>query len=358
MAGQRKASGAEVHQTETKWARLVAWFGSGAQHLDHWFNQPGGGLRGRWKIERHSQAVLVLPTLLTFLLVWGPVPGAGLRLVVAIVSALAVLALCGYAHWWVAQKKWPLVWEAGYQFLLFGLIVAAFLVGWRISGSGGKAADNQLYVHAFFPLMLVPLTVVLMAIWLAGKLMRGRGQEWELFRTMRLQAKLFRRPDHVAIRRRTMVQAGVMMLVGRPMHILVIPALFALLLPREWLEGWLILLITLVWMSLLIAGETSPRLSGTLRVVTYLFLRGGGRVVSWLMIALAAGRLLDVQYVSTVLDNASKWTILQLLLTVYVIFWWVDYWLNRLLLDQLLHVLGKVEPGGARVVLKTSQGLR
>jgi hypothetical protein len=70
------------------------------------------------------------------------------------------------------------------------------------------------------------------------------------------------------------------------------------------------------------------------------FLVGTPLVMSMAVIALAILRLLDVQYVSTVLDATPVGVLFIFIVMMYVAFWFFEYWANRWVAEELLEVLG------------------
>jgi hypothetical protein len=70
-----------------------------------------------------------------------------------------------------------------------------------------------------------------------------------------------------------------------------------------------------------------------------IFFRGGALLVSLMIIAIAAARLGGVSYVTTVFDTAEGVVIALMLFSSYVLLWWYDYWVNRLLAQELIKLI-------------------
>jgi hypothetical protein len=124
-----------------------------------------------------------------------------------------------------------------------------------------------------------------------------------------------------------------------PLHLLLIPALVGLVAPPQWL--YLFVSLALLFSALLLVwGNVSSRWEEMNIHVDRWFLRGAPRIVSFLVIGLAILRVLQFDYVSTILDALSFGTIFGLVVMTYVLFWFVEYWINRVLAVRLLRILG------------------
>ena len=127
-----------------------------------------------------------------------------------------------------------------------------------------------------------------------------------------------------------------------PLHFLLLPAFVAFMSPTDWL-WWIVPLFTLVSLMLLMYGSLSSRWEQMLVYVQRWFLVGTPLVMSIAVILLAALRLLDVQYVSTVLDATPVGVLFIFIVMMYVAFWLFEYWVNRWVGEELLEILGSRE---------------
>src|SRR5690606_4379645 len=105
--------------------------------------------------------------------------------------------------------------------------------------------------------------------------------------------------------------------------------------PSDWLEV-LVPLFTVVSAVLLMYGSLSSRWEQMLVYVRRWFLVGTPAVMSIAVILLAILRLLDVQYVSTVLDATPVGVLFMFIVMMYVAFWFFEYWINRWAAEELL----------------------
>ena len=127
-----------------------------------------------------------------------------------------------------------------------------------------------------------------------------------------------------------------------PFHFLFLPAVVALVLPRNNLYNLLVIAAVFVSWMLVTWGAMYYRWHNMIDIVRRWFFVGGQLVISMLVIALAAVRLLNVDYVATVLDS-TPWgnlTVVSYLFAAYGILWLYEYWINWTLLNRLLKFLG------------------
>jgi len=123
------------------------------------------------------------------------------------------------------------------------------------------------------------------------------------------------------------------------LHLLLLPALVALVVEPKWLYASV--LVAFVFSVLLLMwGNVAARWDEMNVQIERWFLRGGPLFVSVLVIALAVLRVLQFDYISTILDALPFGTIFGMIVMTYVLFWLVEYWLNRVVAVRLLRVLG------------------
>jgi hypothetical protein len=123
------------------------------------------------------------------------------------------------------------------------------------------------------------------------------------------------------------------------LHLLLLPALVALVVDAKWL--YVSVSVVFVFSVLLLMwGNVAARWDEMNVQIERWFLQGGPLFVSVLVIVLAVLRVLQFDYISTILDAVPFGTIFGMILMTYVLFWLVEYWLNRIVAARLLRVLG------------------
>lgn len=91
-------------------------------------------------------------------------------------------------------------------------------------------------------------------------------------------------------------------------------------------------------------GEMHERLDHLLGSLRRMFFLGGHFAVSLIVILLAGGRLFGSSYIVTLVEGEGWWifsnvTLLGYIFSTYAIFWFYEYWANRLLNERLLAII-------------------
>jgi hypothetical protein len=123
-----------------------------------------------------------------------------------------------------------------------------------------------------------------------------------------------------------------------PLQLLLIPAWAALVASPQSLYP-LASLALIASVLLLTWGNISTRWEQMNVHIERWFLRGAPLIISVLVIVLALLRILQFDYISTILDALPFGTIFGLVVMTYVLFWFVEYWMNRVLAVRLLRVM-------------------
>jgi hypothetical protein len=133
----------------------------------------------------------------------------------------------------------------------------------------------------------------------------------------------------------------------RPLLALLLPAAFALTVPRAWL--WWFVIPGLAYSTLIATyGALRPRWQQVVQGIQRWFLVGLPLPVSIVMIVLAILRLANEQYVATVLEAAPIGTIASILAVGYLAAWFFEVWINRWIGEAILRKLGAKDEDIAR----------
>jgi hypothetical protein len=258
------------------------------------------------------------------------------RLAVAQFAALGVLLAGGWWLWRGFGKAQGFRTCLALSALLATVIAALWL--WLTPPRPSEAAGG-FYPHVYLLFVGALLGVALFARLLAHILFSGFGGA-QAFRAAMVTEDLLRNertlPDVSNLRLLSALINGVS---ANPLHFALLPAFVAFMSPTDWL-WWLVPLFTLVSLVLIMYGSLSSRWEQMLVYVRRWFLVGTPLVMSIAVIVLAALRLLDVQYVSTVLDATPVGVLFIFIVMMYVAFWFFEYWINRWAGEELLEVLG------------------
>ncbi len=258
------------------------------------------------------------------------------ELVVAQFAGLAVLLAGGWWLWRSFGKAHALRTFVALS-LLMGLVIAILWL-WFTPARPSEAVGG-FYPHVYLLFIGALLAVALFSRLLAHIMFSGftagpsfrdaMGSE-DLLRNERTS------PDVSNLRLLSALINGVS---SNLLHFLLLPAFVAFVCPSDWL-AWMVPSFTFVSLILVMYGSLSSRWAQMLVYVQRWFLVGTPLVMSIAVILLGALRLLDVQYVSTVLDATPVGVLFIFIVMMYVAFWFFEYWINRWVGEELLEMLG------------------
>lgn len=235
--------------------------------------------------------------------------------------------------------------------LQIGAIVMVAAVQWfLLSDAETRQADDLPYRHVFAfwapcmaaVLLLAPPLVRLM--FPVGKPPiagdpNNLAVESEAFRSWLADTELFDPRDEPKLSWRRLIYAFFYGPFYHPMHLLLLPAWTALVVPPEVLYVAVALSFAVSYL-MLVWGNVSTRWDEMNVHLDRWCLRGGPLIVSTLVIALGLMRVFQVDYISTILDALPFGTIFGLIVMIYLLFWFLEYWMNRALAVGLLRILG------------------
>jgi hypothetical protein len=304
----------------------------------------GGFLDERFSIPRHSWQFIVLPALVSALIVMG-VPEAGVRLLIAGLTFAAVFSLLI----WVSRKAVSRGWSVYTDLLLQVAVVLLICAIVRAAGSVDYEQGTWLYSNFF----------LLAAVIIGASLILARlisPWVWKKVRRMDTYCQALRKTELFISRGKSVIdpspcgllRAFLTVIPGAPFQLLLVPAFMALIAPRELLLVLTFATLIASYLVLFLAGM-DPRLNYSWELMQKIFFRGAALIVSLIIIALAAMRLWDVSYVSTVFDTAEGLIIALILFGAYVLLWWYDYWVSRLLARELFGLLGANDPSAGKI---------
>jgi hypothetical protein len=291
------------------------------------------GLRKKLKLaEGYSGIPVWMPIPLLAFLFYGPLIfdrwrgawpaiGLGAAILIHLFSCRVFRGL------WLALAQWVIL--AGTSLILY-----------LVAEDTARQVDPKLYPHILlvFVLLVTTLGLPLNRLW-GDLLFQKKRQEYrDSFLKNLKNIQLFVKPvtPHIEVSR--FLRAFFLALLLTP-FILVYPSAFAALFLDSG-RYWYLLVIILVFSWVVLAAvHYNKRLTALLYLIKRGFFTGGTRILSLLVIVLAVTRLFGVSYVTTVLDGASRWTIIALLACLYLTMWLYDFWTQRALSEVLLGLL-------------------
>ena len=240
--------------------------------------------------------------------------------------------------------------------VLLALWGASIVFLWSVFvDDASREASTGPYAHVYpivvFGLSSMALLAFLLSMGLFGKTLwirdstepdkKPESKDWaETYRERLASTRLIRNdrkdPPVEGLRVTAALVNGV---GGHPLQALLLPALVAVSFPTDGLLSYTAGAFA-VGAALLAYGSLSTRWQQLVVYIDRWFLVGTPLPVSVAAIVLAALRLLDVQYVSTLLDAAPFGTVFRTLTMLYVAAWFFEYWLNYWPGARLLNALG------------------
>ncbi|HEY2782330.1 MAG TPA: patatin-like phospholipase family protein [Steroidobacteraceae bacterium] len=220
------------------------------------------------------------------------------------------------------------------------LIAMGLFLWCCVARSDASEANQTPYLHIYgvFACLLVAVASLAprIARWQVGsispetrKLYRDSLSEVELFPGSRTDPAMSTRRIVAAL------STGV---CYHPLHFLLLPSIFSLMVPSLYLPATF-LGGCLVSAWLLMTGSFSSRWQAMVEKVRGAFFDGTPLLVSISVIGLAVLRLARVQYVATVLDAATFGVIFTWVVMAYALLWWFEYSINGSVAVELLGVL-------------------
>lgn len=332
---------------ETKGNSIIKrFFACAPSVLDYWwrradfaFNRSYDGLTLKLlRLDGHPPIAFLLPLILLLFLILGPT--LGWRGPMALAALLASWA-CLYIGARLAAGRFFL----GFQLAIISTAAAAV---WFLADPNAVEAGGAVYRSNLIPLVLVLMLVPLIASKVLVLRMIRPLNSSAAFRDLLPFVRLHPKPPAAPIF--SLWDIGLSLLhapLKYPLHLLMLPAVVILFIPYYFPLGWYAAGLGIVSWLLISFISLHQRFNSILPVLTRTFFYGGSLVVSLAVMVLSAGRVLEVSYIKTVVEFSSWGTLLSILVCAYVFFWFIEYWINRLLGEELITLIrGPQDPPG------------
>ena len=320
--------------------------------MDFFFNRTYGGLLGKkLEIEGHAPLILPLMIMVLFFIIYGPTMGyRGLwaRIIFWTSSLIFVLGLLYFTKKQKHERELelPNKYSSGMRVLwlqlgLISLVCGLVTVFAIFVNENPNESQSRLYLHLlvplFFFLAVIPITFARFALTrLLFKSLRNNYSE--LFKDRLKKVELFDSPPpNPDVTIKILLLSFINTPLRYPLHLLFIPALAVLILPyalREYIKVITLIILSATWISLSLASIISKLDAIIIQIRRFLF-KGGQLIVSLVVIIFAVGTLFEFGYILTVVEGA-KWTLGRYIITAYFCFWLYEYWMNRILTEELI----------------------
>jgi hypothetical protein len=302
------------------------------RNLDFKINRTADGFLDNFGITRHSWHYLLLPILVAGIVVMG-VPELTVRLGFAILAMLLVAFFLIYV---IPKFSKSVLSDLIMQVIVVFLIIAIVL----ILGKDSYEKKIFLYNHFFvLATIVVGLTIILVGIFSSLSWWKFKSENSNYYETIR-KTELFISPVEEQSRS-GWIRSIFTVPIEAPILLLLPPAVISLTSPPDtgwWFEFKVIGLFVTIWILLSMTGLNS-RLKQLWFELHNFFFRGLTPLISLVVIVLGVCRFLGVSYVTTIFDSAEGRIISMMLFFTYVISFWYDYWVNRMLGQELIQFL-------------------
>ena len=309
---------------------LKAW-NECVRKLDFRFHRPRGGWLKVLIKEGYSPVAFLLPSLLLFFIVFGPIPGraswggcllfgvalAGLAIRFVISERLRSIPLVAYQVGWI---------------IFIGLIV--YVCG------GESRASGAPYRHTLLPAVAILIPGLWWANWRSRQLANALTGDCTGRFTKKLTRKhLLSDPGDLVLSCWDILRSLIDAPLQRPLATLAGPAVVVILLPDS--RSLYPYFLGSLFVSVVIGSFASVHrgMDAMWNVFRRFVAVGGQGILTFVILVIAVARLFGVSYVTTVLDQISWATLVPLLISAYVFFWFYEYWTNRFLSERLLELL-------------------
>lgn len=226
------------------------------------------------------------------------------------------------------------------------LVLVALIQWYGMATPSAQQASDLPYRHVFGVWAPCIVAVVVLAPWIANLAFEGTSGVptviRQRFRQLLRQTELFLNRHDPELSGRRIGYAIVYGPAYHPLHLLLLPSLVALVAPVKWLYLSVFAVFILSFL-LLIWGNVSSRWQELITYIERWFLRGTPLLISLFVIIVAILRLVQFDYVSSILDAMPFGMTFGLVVMNYVLFWLVEYWMSRVAALHLLGVLGETE---------------
>jgi hypothetical protein len=316
-----------------------------AQERPCWLQRLVGMVQSLLRIVQvtgHASQISIWFLIVLLFMVFGP--GLGSRGALGYGLAGGVLVVTG-----VILRGYASETTLGWIQWVFAAGLALFL-WFGLTDASAMASEARLYRHILIPAVGVLLVAILIGKGLAYILFRRYAgylckplQHTELFFSVK---------DHPT---QVSVKAFGRSILTTPLYhplALVLPAALLVLAvaDRDFMKLLALVALIVSWL-LLAAGGVHKRLNAMIEVPHGAFFVGGQLIVSLAVVGLALGRLFGQQQITTLIESHPthvNYTILLYVAVAYTVFWFYEYWINRILNERIIDVFRQPGDDSAR----------
>lgn len=292
-----------------------------------------GGVESIALFQRRSLLAFLLPFPVYFFAVYGPAAlsagGGPLWRGWPPVFLLVAALILQFVYFVFVKKQWM-------RRLHLLLVAGCSSAAWWLASDTARENSGNLYHHGYG--VAATLSLVSVAVLVPGlaalPVFTMPTSVQAAFKSA-FDAKLvLAEPAFVPATARDFVRAAITEVTSRPLHILVPTAVLTLFAPARLLLGYTVgALLTVFVISAM--ANLHPARDAIVRFIGRTLLSGSASIVSLVVLGLVVCRLLSIDYVTTVLDASSVWTVLSYLAAAYSLIWLHDFWVHQSAIDSL-----------------------
>lgn len=317
--------------------RVAEWLDTQLRFADLALQRTNGSpINEKLKLSRHPLDAVMWPAVVVGA-IWTGMPTIDPHLLVGIgVTFIAFGILLVGARYSFQQQK-PVSWDVQFQAVL---ILGLCVILWS---TGPETAQKwRPYRHFLIPVAAIVAVSLLAAPWMVKRFFAPL-RESTIYQDFLTKTELFqRRVDEQPADGSVALAVQVLTSAFSRAPLWLLPAAAAALFtPPEIVFVWSVSIGVGVFIILLLAA-LDERLDQIVSLLSARAFRNAALIVSWAIIALGILRWRKDTYVTTLLDTVAGGEIFLYLSFIYALTWWYDYWLDRLLGQELLQF---VSPG-------------
>jgi len=322
------------------------------RHFDFFLNNAYHPHRKHWGISGHGPSILIVMAYTVCVSLYGPTWDA----VVAFFPSLydTVVFDFTWKNWlmlgflvmlFLAMALFTRLQHKGEHVRSLHIILLSTITLFIITFADEQAteADNTLYYHGFFAFGLILLLFSWLAKPFAILLLRKFIKEnAEQIQQSLSKTELFKKPKAPELLHSKVFYAAISAITHYPFHLLLLPSLLILFLKDVGSNASYVLIGSALVLAFMLSfwGSLHSRWNNMFQLITRVFMRGGMLIVSIIIILLAIARLLDIGYITTVMDGTPL-TVIPYFAAFYFYFISYEYWANRSFNEILIPVFGQ-----------------
>jgi hypothetical protein len=208
---------------------------------------------------------------------------------------------------------------------------------WFMAGPGSLQASDNLYRHYYLLLAPVVMFIAIPVAFILKTFIKNLSPShimddfFNAFSAVDMAAQPAPRKYNLL----DVIRSYFTVVLRKPFHVIAPVAIYILTVEPGHIKTKALAAL-IVSLMLFTTSTYDPDKNTLVSIFQRLCLSGGSLFVTLIIIVMAVLRLLNVSYVTTVLDAGSKSTIFSYIISTYLLFWFYDFWVNQAILDLVI----------------------